>query len=105
MLHVLSPDEQGLIEFPTNDSREASVIGIFWNGVQLYIRTGDPSVLKSLNRSVVKSTDGKKLRLLTDLHELEKRAFAGELRFESLLEHSVTELNGTYAMEDTDSMS
>jgi hypothetical protein len=84
MLHILSPDEDGLIEFPTTDSREASVIGRFWNGVRLYVRTGDPSALKSLDRRIVKNADGKKFRLLTDLQELESRAHAGELRFESI---------------------
>ena len=60
------------------------MIGRFWNGVRLYVRTGDPSALKSLKRSIVKNADGKKLRLLTDLHAIENRAFAGELRFESI---------------------
>jgi len=84
MLHILSPDEDGLIEFPTTDSREASVVGRFWNGIRLQVRTGDSSELESLERRTVKNADGKRLRLLTDLDEIESRAHAGELRFESI---------------------
>jgi hypothetical protein len=84
MLHILSPDQQGLIEFPTTDSREASVVGRFWNGIRFYVRTGDSSELESLERRTVKNANGKRLRLLTDLDEIETRAHAGELRFESI---------------------
>jgi hypothetical protein len=62
MLPILSTEAEGLIEFPTTDSREASVIGRFWNRVSLYLRTGDPSELKSFERTVVKNACARRRR-------------------------------------------
>jgi hypothetical protein len=84
MLHILSRDENGVIEFPTTDSREASLIGRFWNAVQQYLRTGHPLGLNSLRHRTVRDAMGKRVHLLTDLKEIERQAYAGELRFESI---------------------
>ncbi len=83
MLCILSKEE-GLIEFPTTDSRQASLIGIFWNAVRHYLRTGDPFELNSLKHRAVRDPTGKRVPLLTDLKEIERRAYAGVLRFESI---------------------
>jgi hypothetical protein len=83
MLCILSKGE-GLLEFPTTDSRQASLIGIFWNAVQHYLRTGDPFELNSLKHRAVRDPTGKRVPLLTDLKEIERQAYAGVLRFESI---------------------
>jgi hypothetical protein len=84
MLPILSTEAEGLIEFPTTDSREASLIGRFWNAVQQYLRTGDPFELNSLRHRTVRDAMGKRVRLLTNLKEIERQAYAGVLRFESI---------------------
>ena len=81
---LILPSDKGLIEIPVNDSREASLVGEYWNAVDGYLRTGDASALLKLKKRRVKSASGKNVSLLTDLKELERQASAGVLRFESL---------------------
>jgi hypothetical protein len=81
---LILPSDKGLIEIPVNDSREASLVGEYWNAVDGYLRTGDASALLKLKKKRVKSASGKNVSLLTDLKELERQASAGVLRFESL---------------------
>jgi hypothetical protein len=83
MLCILS-EEGGLVEFPVTDSREASLIGRFWNAVQQYLRRGDPFELNSLRHRTVRDSTGKRSHLLTNLKEIERQAYAGVLRFESI---------------------
>ena len=73
-----------MIEIPVNDSREASLVGEYWNAVDRYLRTGDASALLSLKKKRVKNASGKNVPLLMNLKELERLASAGVLRFESL---------------------
>jgi hypothetical protein len=81
---LVLPLKKGLSEIPVNDSREASLVGEFWNAVDRYLRTGDASALLSLKKKRVKTASGKRIPLLTDLDELDRQASAGVLRFESL---------------------
>jgi len=81
---LVVPSEKGLIEIPINDSREASLVGEYWNAVDRYLRTGDASRLHALRKKRVKNSAGKAVRFLTDPRKLERQASAGVLRFESL---------------------
>lgn len=85
LLRVLvMPSNKGLIEIAVSDSREASLLGEYWNAVDRFLRTGDSSGLQQLRKKRITDAGGKKIRLLTNLEELNRQASAGVLRFESL---------------------
>jgi hypothetical protein len=81
---LLLPSSDGLREIATRDSRQATVIGKYWSAVQKYLATGDASALNKIRRKTITDADGKRIRLLKDLAELERLASAGVLSFESL---------------------
>jgi hypothetical protein len=85
LLHVLVlPAPNGLIEIAVLDPKEASVIGRYWAAVHKYLETGDTSALHKIRRKTVTDADGKRVRLIKDLAELDRLASAGVLSFESL---------------------
>lgn len=85
ILVIPAPDGKGgMREIATRDSREATTVGKYSAGVQKYHQTGDSSALKKLRRKYVTDASGKRVRLLTDLAELDRLGSAGELSFESL---------------------
>jgi hypothetical protein len=85
LLRVLAhPSRKGMHELGVRDSREASVIGRFWSAVERYQTTGDDSALRALPRKYVIDANGKRLRLLTNLRELDRLASAGVLSFETI---------------------
>jgi len=71
-------------EIAVRDSREASLVGQYWAAVQKYLETGDASALRRVRRKTVTDADGKRVRLIKDLTELERLGSAGVLSFESL---------------------
>jgi hypothetical protein len=77
-------NHQGLFEVAVRDSRQASVIGKYWNAVDSYHDTGDASGLREFRGKDVIDADGKRVPLLTDLRELDRLGSAGVLSFESL---------------------
>jgi hypothetical protein len=84
ILVVPAADEKdGKREIAIRDSRQASFLGKYWAGVQKYLQTGDASGLKNLRRKYVIDASGRRVRLLMDLAELDRRGFAGELSFET----------------------
>ena len=78
------PSREGLIDIGVGDSRQASVIGKYWNAVDLYLRTGDASSLHAFQGKDIIDADGKRVPLMTDIHELDRLGSAGNLSFESL---------------------
>ncbi len=85
LLRVLViPTGKGLGEIAVRDSREASLVGQYWAAVQKYLETGDASALRRVRRKTVTDADGKRVRLIKDLTELERLGSAGVLSFESL---------------------
>jgi len=85
LLRVLAlPSRKGLIEVGTRDSRQATVIGKYWTAVDRYRDTGDASALREFRGKHVIDANGRRIRLLTDLHELDRLGSAGVLSFESL---------------------
>ena len=84
-MRVLSlPSARGLIEVGLRDSRQATVIGKYWNAVDLYRDTGDGSALVAFRGTYITDAEGKRVPLLTDLSELDRLGSAGVLSFESL---------------------
>ena len=74
----------GKTEIATRDSRQASLVGGHWAGVQRYLQTGDDSALLRFKGKKVTDTAGKRHLLLTDLKEVDRQAAAGVLSFESM---------------------
>ena len=86
-LLVLTPG--GTREVVVKGSRQASLIGSHWAGVQKFLETGDKAAVKKFRGRFIKDTAGAKIPLLTDLDELNRYASAGVLSFESIYVHSV----------------
>ena len=75
---------KGKKEIATRDSRQASLVGGHWAAVQRYLQTGDDSALLRFKGKKVTDASGKRHLLLTDLEELDRKASAGALSFESM---------------------
>jgi hypothetical protein len=85
LLRVLViPGPQGQREVVVKDSVVASKIAEYSDAVQKYLRTGDSSRLKIFRRIKLLDETGKRIKLLTDLAELQRLGSAGVLSFESL---------------------
>ena len=85
LLRVLViPKSDGLREIAVRDSRQASLLAEYWVAVQKYLETGDVSALRKIRRKTIIDADGKRIRLITDLAELDRLGSAGVLSFESL---------------------
>jgi hypothetical protein len=85
LLRVLPiPTPTRLREVGFNDSRQATVVGRYWNAVDRYISSGDASALRAFRGKYIIDANGKRVRLLTDLQELDRLGSAGVLSFESL---------------------
>jgi hypothetical protein len=85
LLRVLPlPSREGLIDIGVGDSRQATVIGKYWNAVDLYLSSGDESALHAFQGKYMIDSDGKRVPLMTDIHELDRLGSAGNLSFESL---------------------
>lgn len=85
LLRVLVvPSPQGLEEVAVKGSAIASKIAEHSDAVQKYLRTGDVSSLKKFRRLKLLNEKGERIKLLTDLTELQKLGSAGVLSFESL---------------------
>jgi hypothetical protein len=85
LLRVLvMPTSDGLREVAVRDSRQASLLAEYWAAVQKYLETGDASALRKIRRKTITDSEGKRVRLIKDLRELERLGSAGVLSFESL---------------------
>lgn len=85
LLRVLvMPTSEGLREVAVRDSRQASLLGRYWAAVQRYLETGDAAALRKIRRKTITDSEGKRVRLIKDLAELDRQGSAGVLSFESL---------------------
>ncbi len=85
LLRVLVvPSREGPREVAVRDSRQASQLAEYANAVHKYLDTGDSADLRKLRRKSVVDANGKRVRLLTNLAELDRLGSAGVLSFESL---------------------
>ncbi len=69
-------------------SRQASVLGQYWNAVHHYLQTGDASRLKKFRGKYITDVHRVRFPLLTDPDELDRLGSAGVLSFESLYARS-----------------
>lgn len=74
----------GQTQVAVRDSTTASKIAEYWDAVRKFVATGDPSRLKKFRRMKLLDEKGKRIKLPTDLAELQKLGSAGVLSFESL---------------------
>jgi hypothetical protein len=74
----------GLQEIAVLDSREASLVGKYWAAVEKYLESGDESALRKIRRKTFTDANGKRIRLIKNVAELERLGSAGVLSFESL---------------------
>jgi hypothetical protein len=81
---LIIPTRKGLREIVTRDSREATKAAKYWNAVHRYLTTGDASAVRQFKGKQITGANGSKIRLLTDLKELDRQANAGNLSFESI---------------------
>jgi lambda repressor-like predicted transcriptional regulator len=85
LLRVLViPSPEGLKEIVVRDSATASKIAEYSHAVQVYLRTGDSSRLKKFRHIKLLDEKGKRIKLVTDMAELQTLGSAGVLSFESL---------------------
>lgn len=85
LLRILAlPAREGIREFATRDSRQASLIGEYWNAVHRYLETGERSALRRFDGKRVKDASGKKILLLTEPDELDRLGSAGVFSFETI---------------------
>jgi hypothetical protein len=90
LLRILAvPKAQGVREFATRDSKQASTVGKYWSALQRYLQTGDDSALRNFEGQSVSDESHKKQVLITDLRELDRLGSAGVFSFESLYARSV----------------
>ena len=85
LLRVLViPTRKGLLEIGLRDSRQATLLGKYWTGVDRYRDTGDASALRQFRGKHLIDGTGRQIRLLTDRRALDHLGSAGVLSFESL---------------------
>jgi hypothetical protein len=81
---LVIPTPDGLREIATRDSRQASLLADYWIAVHRYLQTGDASSIKKFRGKRITDATGKRVRLVTDLNELDRLGSAGVLSFESI---------------------
>ena len=81
---LMVPTREGPREIAMRDSRQASLLGEYWNAVHRYLATGDASRIKKFEGKQITDADGKHVALLTTLAELDRLGSAGVMTFESL---------------------
>jgi hypothetical protein len=85
LLRILRvPDADGTREVAVKGSRQASLLGEYWAGLQHYLQTGNASRLERFKDKSIKTADGTVIPLLTDKVELNRLGSAGVLSFESI---------------------
>jgi hypothetical protein len=81
---LVLPTPDGLTEIAVRGSKQASLVGKYWAAVQKYLETGDASALQKIRRKTITDADGRRIRLIKDVAELDRLGSAGVLSFESL---------------------
>ena len=86
---LVIPSKNGLIEIAVRDSRQASLVGKYWSVLHHYLSTGNDVGMKKFKTIRIIDANGNRVRLLTDLDEINRQASAGILRFESIYGRTV----------------
>jgi hypothetical protein len=84
-LRVLAvPTDKGTQEMALRSSKQASLLGRYWDAVQRYLQTGDDTALQSFSGKSVTDESGHRFDLISNSGELSRLGNAGVLSFESL---------------------
>jgi hypothetical protein len=86
---VRIPSAHGLQDVTVRDSKQASLVGEYWNEVHIYLAKGDASGLARFGRLHVTDANGKRVSFVTDLDVLDELGDAGILSFESIYARGV----------------
>ena len=86
---VRIPSEGGLRDVVVRDSKQASLVGEYWNEVHAYLAKGDASGLARFAQRHVTDANGKRVPLLVDREALDELGHAGVLSFESIYARGV----------------
>lgn len=78
------PVANGMRSIVVRSSRDASLVGKYWNAVNRYVARGDSADLHRFEGLRITAAGGEELTLLTDVITLDRLAAAGVLSFESI---------------------
>jgi hypothetical protein len=81
---LMIPTPEGPCEIAVRDSRQASLLGEYWNAVRRYLSFGDAIRIKKFDGKFITAEDGQRFALLTNLADLDSIASSGLFRFESI---------------------
>jgi hypothetical protein len=77
------PTVDGIRDISLRNSKDATVIGEYWNAVHAYLAKGDIAGLDRFRDRHITTADGERITLLTDRPALDRLGSAGVLSFES----------------------
>ena len=86
---VRIPAADGLRDVTVRDSKQASLVGEYWNEVHAYLVKGDASGLSRFAKLHVIDANGERVPLLVDRDALDELGNAGVLSFESIYARGV----------------
>jgi hypothetical protein len=86
---VRIPSSEGLTDVMVKDSKEASLVGEYWNEVHAYLAKGDASGLARFAKRHVTDANGERVPFLVDRESLDELGNAGVLSFESIYARGV----------------
>jgi hypothetical protein len=78
------PTSEGTVEIGVRGSKDASLLGEYWNAVHRYLQTGETSQLSRFRCQTIIDADGEEFQLITDPRILNRLGSAGVLSFESI---------------------
>lgn len=85
LLRILSiPTADGPQSIAVRGSKQASLLGEYWNAVHRYLQTGNTSTLKEFHGQKITDASGLEIPLLVDPDALNRLGSAGVLSFESI---------------------
>ena len=86
---VRLPAVDGLQDVTVRDSKQARLIGEYWNAVHLYLTTGETRDLQRFANRYVIDVNGRRIPFLVDRDLLDELGNAGVLSFESIYSRAV----------------
>jgi len=78
------PASDGVRDVTVRDSKQATLVGEYWNEVHTYLAKGDASGLARFAKAHVTDANGERIPFVVDAHTLDELGNAGVLSFESI---------------------
>ena len=86
---VRIPSADGMRDVTVPDSKQASLVGEYWNEVHAYLAKGDASGLGRFAKLHITDASGERVPFLVDRESLDELGNAGVLSFESIYARGV----------------